>query len=168
VVSASSLSSTSTICIATQTTPFIHPGRHRPRRFERNPGCKLYAAAVYHLLRQWLLVSIRRTIAKPRHHAFDYCDLSMTRDRRTIVMMRETATAKDCPLAPPANSTVYARTLHRACLVLGGVQQLARHLEVSEESLRPWITGEAEPPEPVFIACVEIVLLHAAGSGRAN
>jgi hypothetical protein len=92
----------------------------------------------------------------------------MTRERRTIVMMRETAAAKDCPLAPPANSSVYARTLHRACLVAGGVQQLAKHLEVSEDSLRQWIRGDIEPPEAVFIACVEIVLLHATRSGRAN
>jgi len=92
----------------------------------------------------------------------------MTRERRTILPMQETAAAKDCPLAPPANSSVYSRTLHRACLVVGGVQQLAKHLEVSENSLRRWITGELEPPEPVFTACVEIVLLHAAGSGRAN
>jgi hypothetical protein len=82
--------------------------------------------------------------------------------------MRETAAAKDCPLAPPHDSTVYARTLHRACLVVGGMQQLARHLEVAEESLRRWITGEVEPPEPVFFACVEIVLLYAGETGRAN
>jgi hypothetical protein len=93
----------------------------------------------------------------------------MTRERRTIPLMRESAAAaKDCPLAPPEDSSVYARTLHRACLVVGGVQQLARHLDVPDETLRRWITGEIEPPEPVFLACVEIVLLHAAGSSRAN
>jgi hypothetical protein len=92
----------------------------------------------------------------------------MTRERRTIPLMRETAAAKDCPLAPPEQSSVYARTLHRACLVLGGIQQLAKHLEVLEASLRPWITGEEEPPERVFLACVEIVLLHATGTGRAS
>jgi hypothetical protein len=86
----------------------------------------------------------------------------MTRERRTIPLMRETAAAKDCPLAPPEQSSVYARTLHRACLVLGGI------LEVLEASLRPWITGEEEPPERVFLACVEIVLLHATGTGRAS
>jgi hypothetical protein len=115
------------------------------------------------------LVSIRRAIAESRHQLFNYRDLSMSRERRTIPLMRESvAAAKDCPLAPPENSSVYARTLHRACLVVGGLQQLARHLSVPEESLRRWITGEVEPPEPVFFACVEIVLLHAAGSGRAN
>jgi hypothetical protein len=114
-------------------------------------------------------VFIRRSIAEPRHHVFNYRDLSMTRERRTIALMRETtAAAKDCPLAPPEHSSVYARTLHRACLVLGGLQQLASHLDVGEESLRPWITGEIEPPEAIFFACVEVVLLHAAGSGRAN
>jgi hypothetical protein len=92
----------------------------------------------------------------------------MGRESRTIPLMRETAAAKDCPLAPPQDSTVYARTLHRACLVVGGMQQLARHLEVAEESLRRWITGEVEPPEPIFFACVEIVLLYAGETGRAN
>ena len=111
---------------------------------------------------------MRRAIAEPRQHAFNYRDLSMARERRTIPLMRETAAAKDCPLAPPEGSSVYSRTLHRACLVVGGIQQLARHLEVAEASLRRWITGEIEPPEAVFFACVEIVLLYAGETGRAN
>ena len=92
----------------------------------------------------------------------------MTRERRTIPLMRDTAAASNCPLAPPDTASVYARTLHRACLVLGGIQQLAQHLEVPEASLRGWMVGEQEPPKPVFLACVEVVLLHAAGPGRSN
>jgi hypothetical protein len=83
--------------------------------------------------------------------------------------MREfSAAAKDCPLAPPAHASVYARTLHRACLILGGVEQLTKHLEVAEVDLRRWLGGEQEPPERVFLAAVEVVLLHAGGAGRAN
>jgi hypothetical protein len=83
--------------------------------------------------------------------------------------MREmSAAAKDCPLAPPEHASVYARALHRACLVLGGVAQLAKHLGVSDEELRRWMGGEEQPPERAFLGAVEVVLLHAGGAGRAN
>jgi hypothetical protein len=83
--------------------------------------------------------------------------------------MRETsAAAKDCPLAPPEHASVYARALHRACLVLGGVDQLAKHLDVTGEQLRQWLRGEEQPPEGAFLGAVEVVLLHAGGAGRAN
>jgi hypothetical protein len=83
--------------------------------------------------------------------------------------MREmSAAAKDCPLAPPEHASAYARALHRACLILGGIQSLAKHLEVSEDALRRWMAGEEEPPEPVFLASVEVILLYADGVGRAN
>jgi hypothetical protein len=108
-------------------------------------------------------------MADKRHHEFADRDLSMTRERRTIPLMREfAAAAKDCPLAPPAHATVYARTLHRACLVLGGVQQLAKHLEVSDADLKRWLGAEEVPPERVFLLAVEIVLLNAEGGSRAN
>lgn len=77
------------------------------------------------------------------------------------------AAAKDCPLAPPAHATVYARALHRACLVLGGVQPLAKHLEVSDTELKRWLGAEEVPPERVFLLAVEIILLHAEGGTRA-
>lgn len=108
-------------------------------------------------------------MAEQRHDVFDYRDLSMTRERRTIPLMRENAAAaKDCPLAPPERASVYARTLHRACLVLGSIEQLARHLEVSDVQLRRWLIGAEKPPERVFLGAVEIVLLQAGGAGRAN
>ena len=93
----------------------------------------------------------------------------MTRARRTIPLMREmSGAAKDCPLAPPEHASAYARAMHRACLILGGVQYLAKHLKVSGEDLRRWMAGEEEPPEPVFLAAVEIILLYADGIGRPN
>ncbi len=93
----------------------------------------------------------------------------MSRERRTIPLMRDiSAAAKNCPLAPPEHASVYARTLHRACLVLGGIEPLAKHLEASDADLRRWLGGEVQPPERVFLAAVEIVLLHAGGAGRAN
>jgi hypothetical protein len=114
-------------------------------------------------------VLIRRGIAESPQHVLPDRDLRMTRERRTIPLMRDSAAAaSNCPLAPPQTASVYARTLHRACLVLGGLQQLAGHLEVPEASLRGWMVGEQEPPKPVFLACVEVVLLHAAGPSSKN
>jgi hypothetical protein len=74
---------------------------------------------------------------------------------------------RDCPVAPPSRSTVFARTLHRACEILGGIQQLAVHLKVPAEDLQRWMEGHAEPPLDLFLAAVDVVLLHAESAGRA-
>ena len=66
----------------------------------------------------------------------------------------------DCPSAPPRRDTTHARTLHRACLILGGADGLARHLGVPEPSLRKWMEGSEEPPQMVFLAAIEIILLY--------
>lgn len=93
----------------------------------------------------------------------------MARERRTIPVMQEQSTAiRDCPLAPPEHASVYSRALHRACLVVGGVDLLAQRLEVDVESLRGWLRGDEQPPERVFLACVEVILLYASGGGRAG
>ena len=77
-------------------------------------------------------------------------------------------TAKvDCPLPSPSRQTTYARTLHRACLVLGGVAQLAKHLGVSEPAVRNWLEAREEPPQMVFLAAIEIILLHLDQAGAA-
>lgn len=73
----------------------------------------------------------------------------------------------DCPVAPPSRSTVFARTLHRACQVLGGMAQLAVHLRVLEDDLHRWMEAIEEPPLEVFLAAVDVVLLHADSAGRA-
>ena len=70
-------------------------------------------------------------------------------------------------MAPPSRSTVYARTLHRACEILGGVSQLATHLEVRDADLKRWLDGDEDPPLEVFLAAVDVVLLHADSGGRA-
>ena len=76
--------------------------------------------------------------------------------------------ANDCPTAPPSRATVYVRTLHRACEILGGAQQLAVQLKVSAVHLLRWMDGDEHPPTSVFLAAVDIVLLHAGTLGRAN
>jgi hypothetical protein len=81
----------------------------------------------------------------------------------------QTSTARaDCPAAPPSRQTTYARTLHRACLILGGVAQMAGQLGVPESTLRAWLEGRDDPPQMVFLAAVEIVLLHLEQSGASN
>lgn len=74
--------------------------------------------------------------------------------------------ADNCPLAPPAQTTVYTRVLHRACEILGGVPQLAGQLNVSVRSLQSWLDGEEQPPTGVFLACVDIALSSASRRRR--
>ena len=74
----------------------------------------------------------------------------------------------DCPQPPQSRQTTHARALHRACLILGGADQLSRHLGVSEAALRAWLEGREDPPQMVFLATVEIVLLHLDNAGRTN
>jgi len=67
----------------------------------------------------------------------------------------------DCPPLSKSRVTVYARTLHRACEVLGGLEPLSRHLNVPAGTLARWIGGLEQPPLDVFLAAVDIVLLAA-------
>jgi hypothetical protein len=90
----------------------------------------------------------------------------MTYLRRTIPVMNSGAAAMNCPLTPPEQATVYAKALHRACLIVGGIEQLATQLRVPKELLERWIRGEGEPPQGIFLAAVEIILLYAAQPGR--
>jgi hypothetical protein len=66
--------------------------------------------------------------------------------------------ANNCPTAPPALVTVYTRVLHRACQIVGGVEQLAARLRVPTVTLFRWLDGETEPPTRVFLKAVDIVL----------
>ena len=76
--------------------------------------------------------------------------------------------ATECGGAPPARANVYSRTLQRACEILGGPKALADHLRVKQADLARWIDGQAPPPMDVFLAAVDVVLLHADRSrGRA-
>ncbi|MGQ0545531.1 MAG: hypothetical protein ACT4P3_09395 [Betaproteobacteria bacterium] len=76
-------------------------------------------------------------------------------------MRRGAAAAIDCPTPAPSRRTVYARALHRACVVVGGVPQLAAQIGATEAAVRGWVEGTERPPELFFLAAVEILLLHA-------
>jgi len=66
--------------------------------------------------------------------------------------------ADNCPVAPLSQVTVYTRVLHRACQIAGGVESLAARLRVPVATLYRWLDGEAEPPTPVFLKAVDIVM----------
>lgn len=68
------------------------------------------------------------------------------------------ATVDNCPKAPAPRSSVYTRTLHRACQNVGSVEALARRLDVPLVELRNWMEGVDAPPENVFLAAVDIAL----------
>jgi hypothetical protein len=65
----------------------------------------------------------------------------------------------DCPAPPPFRAGLPALLLHEACETAGGVSRLARLLEVPVERVARWLVGDEAPPEAVFRACAEIVLL---------
>lgn len=77
----------------------------------------------------------------------------------TLVAMEKIQVAKDeCPVAPAPRVTVYTRVLHRACQILGGVDQLAAHLHVSVVVLHRWLEGDDIPPSNIFLHAVDLVL----------
>jgi hypothetical protein len=76
--------------------------------------------------------------------------------------------SRECPIAPEAQRSTYARALHRACLILGGVPVLAGHLGVAEAELQHWLQGGQEPPFEIFLAAVQVILLHLDAPGTAN
>jgi hypothetical protein len=80
--------------------------------------------------------------------------------------MQEPASARvDCPPLSSTDVTVYARTLHRACELLGGTQALSRHLGVPAATLSRWIGGVEEPPLQIFLKAVDVVLLGSERGG---
>jgi hypothetical protein len=64
----------------------------------------------------------------------------------------------DCPAAAPAQVTVYTKVLHRACEIAGSVEKLAARLRVPAATLCRWLEGEAEPPTPIFLRAVDLVM----------
>jgi hypothetical protein len=64
----------------------------------------------------------------------------------------------NCPTAPPVTASVYTKVLHRACQMVGGVEKLAARLRVPVPTLFRWLEGDGEPPTPVFLKAVDIVM----------
>jgi len=90
----------------------------------------------------------------------------MIQDQRKIFLTVEPGQPVECPLKPPASATIQARALHRACLIVGGLDRLAAALERPRADVEGWIRGDGETPEDVFRTAVEIILLYAAKHGQ--
>jgi len=89
----------------------------------------------------------------------------MTNERKTIFLTVGPKLPLECPLAPAPSASVQARALHRACLIVGGLDRLAKVLESTPAQVQAWIRDEAEIPEFVFRQAVEIMLLYGAKPG---
>jgi hypothetical protein len=61
-----------------------------------------------------------------------------------------------CP-STSKNSHIYVRTLHEACLILGGEHRLAAYLGVSVQDVEGWLNGRDVPPDAMFLRCVDVV-----------
>jgi len=48
----------------------------------------------------------------------------------------------DCPAAAAPAASAYTRTFRAACVILGGVDALVKHLLAPEASVRAWLSGE--------------------------
>ena len=61
-----------------------------------------------------------------------------------------------CP-STSKNSHIYIRTLHDACLALGGEHKLAAYLGVALWQVEAWLNGHGQPPDAVFLRCLDLV-----------
>ena len=61
-----------------------------------------------------------------------------------------------CP-STAKNEHIYVRTLHDACLKLGGEHKLAAYLGVDVQLVEAWLNGLSRPPDAVFLRCVDLV-----------
>jgi hypothetical protein len=52
---------------------------------------------------------------------------------------------------------LYARTLERAAVLVGGMDQLARHLHVTPSHLARWLAGKEPVPPGVFLRAVDLI-----------
>lgn len=60
----------------------------------------------------------------------------------------------------PALAAPTVLIMQTACSLAGGLRRLADHLGVRATSVARWLSGKEKPPATVFMACVDIVLLH--------
>jgi hypothetical protein len=57
--------------------------------------------------------------------------------------------------------TVHARTVRRAAEIVGGIELLARYLDVQNATLiKKWQEGELSVPQEIFLRCADIVNAH--------
>ena len=67
-----------------------------------------------------------------------------------------------CP-STSKNSHIYIRTLHDACLILGGEHKLAAYLGVGVEEVAAWLNGRGRPSDDVFLRCIDLLQSRRPG-----
>ena len=72
-----------------------------------------------------------------------------------------------CP-STSQNSHIYIRTLHDACLVLGGEHKLAAYLGVPVERVEGWLNGRGTPPDSVLLRCLDLIEARRLGTPKAK
>lgn len=72
----------------------------------------------------------------------------------------------DCPEPPGLGARLSTLILHEACQTVGGIGALAAQLGVPQLLVDRWLGGDDELPEPIYQACIDIVLTHDDGSPR--
>lgn len=65
-----------------------------------------------------------------------------------------------CPSPPGIQAGLATLLLHEACETAGGLTRLAQLLSVPAAQLTRWLEGAEAPPEAIYRACADIVLLH--------
>lgn len=55
---------------------------------------------------------------------------------------------------------VYTRVVRRAAEIVGGIEQLAKRLGVSQARVWNWLDGTESPSQDSFLRAVDIVLEH--------
>lgn len=70
---------------------------------------------------------------------------------------RQDAGMQDICPSTSSNSHIYIKTLHEACLMLGGEHRLAAYLGVPVDDVESWLNGRGTPPPSVFLRCVDLV-----------
>jgi hypothetical protein len=76
--------------------------------------------------------------------------------RRSISATMRVPMEDICPAADK-NASVFIRVLHDACLALGGEQKLAEYLGVPLRFVERWLEGRAQPPDYVFLRCIDLL-----------
>ena len=61
-----------------------------------------------------------------------------------------------CP-STSRNAHIYIRTLHDACVILGGEHELAAYLGVPVAQVEGWLNGRGSPPDDVFLRCLDLI-----------
>ena len=73
-------------------------------------------------------------------------------------MTANAAAAHDCPSAASIHHDLYVRTLHRACVIKGGIAALASELQLRPTTVEQMLMGKIAVPLSVFFAAVDILL----------